>query len=402
MISGWQTRSLGDVFGIGSSKRVHKSDWAASGVPFYRAREIVKLAQQGFVNNDLFISEELFEQHKSKTGAPSAGDLMVSAVGTLGICYLVKAADRFYFKDASVLRFQPRGEVTPRFMEYAFQSPQIKDQTTDNVGAVVGTLTISRAKAISLSFPPLSEQKRIVTILDEAFEGITTATANAEKNLTNARELFESYLNSVFTEKGERWTEKTVGEVAQHSLGKMLDKKKNKGEFQPYLRNINVRWFSFDLNDLLEMRFLSSETDRCTVRKGDLVICEGGYPGRAAVWNEDYPIYFQKALHRVRFDQPDQSKWLLYFLYLSNSNGNLTDYFTGAGIQHFTGKALHRFVYPIAPLSEMRLILKKMDQLAEQTDQLEAIYQQKLNDLAELKQSILQKAFSGELTKLAA
>src|SRR5437016_1288102 len=100
------------------------------------------------------------------------------------------------------------------------------------------------------------------------------------------------------------WQRKRVREIAQHSLGKMLDRAKNKGQPQPYLRNINVRWLEFDLSDLLEMRFLPEETAKYTAIRGDLLICEGGYPGRGAIWDHDYPIHFQKALHRVRFNQP--------------------------------------------------------------------------------------------------
>ena len=80
------------------------------------------------------------------------------------------------------------------------------------------------------------------------------------------------------------WPLKKVSEIAHHSLGKMLDKAKNKGAMQPYLRNINVRWFGFDLSDVLEMRFLPEESDRYTAIRGDVLICEGGYPGRAAIW----------------------------------------------------------------------------------------------------------------------
>lgn len=110
------------------------------------------------------------------------------------------------------------------------------------------------------------------------------------------------------------WTTKKVSEIAQHSLGKMLDKSKNKGEPKPYLRNINVRRFAFDLSDVLKMRFLPDEAAKYTAVRGDLMICEGGYPGRAAIWDRDEPIYFQKAIHRVRFHQPEHTKWFLYFL----------------------------------------------------------------------------------------
>ena len=99
------------------------------------------------------------------------------------------------------------------------------------------------------------------------------------------------------------WETKRISEIARHSLGKMLDKSKNKGEPKPYLRNLNVRWGEFDLSDVLEMRFLPEEADKYTAVKGGVLICEGGYPGRAAIWDQDEPIYFQKALHRVRIHE---------------------------------------------------------------------------------------------------
>jgi type I restriction enzyme, S subunit len=190
---------------------------------------------------------------------------------------------------------------------------------------------------------------------------------------------------------------KKVGEIATHSLGKMLDRAKNKGEPQAYLRNVNVRWFTFDLSDLLEMRFLPDEAAKYTAVRGDVLICEGGYPGRAAIWNEDYPIFFQKALHRVRFHQPEHNKWFLYFLYVRDKSGELRQHFTGTGIQHFTGEALNRFHVPIAPLSELRKLVVRFDDLAVETQRLESLYQQKLAALDALKKSLLHQAFTGQL-----
>ena len=245
--------------------------------------------------------------------------------------------------------------------------------------------------------PPLPEQKRLVTLLDEAFESIATAKANAQQNLKNARALFESHLNEVFAECAKKYGHKTVGEISKNSLGKMLDKAKNKGEFKPYLRNINVRWFNFDLSDTLEMKFLPEETEKYTAVKGDVLICEGGYPGRAAIWQNDEPIYFQKALHRVRFHEIEHNKWFVYFLFSQDSGGSLRQYFTGAGIQHFTGSALKQFKIPIPPIEETKLYIAKFDTLAEETQRLEALYSRKIAALDELKKALLHLAFSGEL-----
>jgi type I restriction enzyme S subunit len=157
------------------------------------------------------------------------------------------------------------------------------------------------------------------------------------------------------------WERKKVGEIATHTLGKMLDKAKNRGELKPYLRNLNVRWFGFELSDVLEMRFLPEEEARYTAVKGDVLVCEGGYPGRAAIWERDEPIFFQKALHRVRFHEPERAKWFLYFLLAKDLDGTLKNYFNGAGIQHFTGEALARFEVPLPPLAEQQRIVAILD-----------------------------------------
>ena len=97
------------------------------------------------------------------------------------------------------------------------------------------------------------------------------------------------------------WKTTKLGKYIDSSLGKMLDKNKNKGEYKPYLGNINVRWGSFELNELSRMKFEPHESDRYGIKKGDLIICEGGEPGRCAIWEEDIPeMKIQKALHRVR------------------------------------------------------------------------------------------------------
>jgi type I restriction enzyme, S subunit len=103
------------------------------------------------------------------------------------------------------------------------------------------------------------------------------------------------------------WGAKALGDIADLSLGKMLDKAKNRGELRPYLRNLNVRWFEFDLTDVAEMRFEKHEHERYAAKAGDVLICEGGYPGRAAIWLDETPMYFQKAVHRVRFYEPDRA-----------------------------------------------------------------------------------------------
>lgn len=170
----------------------------------------------------------------------------------------------------------------------------------------------------------------------------------------------------------QSWAWAEVGQVSEARLGKMLDKAKNKGTPRRYLRNANVRWFDFDLSDLLQMPFEDEELAEFALRIDDVLICEGGEPGRAAIWDgRDKDVYFQKALHRVRFHSEVDSRYFLNFLKVSAENGNLKTYFTGTGIQHFTGKALRSFALPLPPLAEQHRIVAKVDALMALCDQLE-------------------------------
>lgn len=121
----WEYKRLGDICTISSARRVHQKDWRDCGVPFYRAREIVKLSEHGTVDNELFISQELFDE-LSKSGIPKAGDIMLSAVGTLGATYIVKPTDRFYYKDASVICLGDIRSMLSTFLCYLFDSTIIK------------------------------------------------------------------------------------------------------------------------------------------------------------------------------------------------------------------------------------------------------------------------------------
>ena len=121
-----ELKKLGDLYQITSSKRVFKSEWKKKGVPFYRAREIVKLSEDGYVNNELFISEEMYIEYSSKYGIPKEGDIMVTGVGTLGICYVVKGSDKFYFKDGNIIWLKKNSDINSKYVEYAFKSDSIK------------------------------------------------------------------------------------------------------------------------------------------------------------------------------------------------------------------------------------------------------------------------------------
>jgi restriction endonuclease S subunit len=193
--------------------------------------------------------------------------------------------------------------------------------------------------------------------------------------------------------KGWEWCR--LGAIARHSLGKMLDHGKNKGSPKPYLRNLNVQWFRLVLSDLKEMRFEDHEIEKYSVQKGDIVICEGGYPGQAAIWQDDEPIMFQKALHRVRFLANSYEPTLfVQYLKLADETGFLKDYFTGSGIKHFTGDALHKFVIPLPPLAEQAAIVERVESLMATCRALETEIEQARTHAADLLQAVLKEAFA--------
>ena len=163
----WKWVQWGEIVNIVSARRVHQSDWKMEGIPFYRAREIAKLATDGYVENELFISQELYEEF-SKSGVPKEGDLMVTAVGTLGKTYIVKDKDHFYYKDASVICFENYAHVCPEYLKYLMESELMKSQIRSNSGGTtVATLTMVRMVEYLMPLPPLAEQKRIVAKIEE-------------------------------------------------------------------------------------------------------------------------------------------------------------------------------------------------------------------------------------------
>lgn len=165
------------------------------------------------------------------------------------------------------------------------------------------------------------------------------------------------------------WERVKLGDVSDSCLGKMLDQRKNKGTYKPYLANVNVRWGSFDLDNLQEMKFEDDEDERYGIKYGDLIICEGGEPGRCAIWKEQLPnMKIQKALHRVRVNEEMDYRYVYYWFLLAGKQGALKQYYTGATIMHMPGKKLKEVVIDKPPLDVQRKIgdyLEAFDDLIE-------------------------------------
>ncbi len=268
----------------------------------------------------------------------------------------------------------------------------------DYQGFVSGTtrlkLTQAAMKQILIPAPPLSEQKRIVSRIEELFSRLDASVSE----LKTAKERLKVYRQAVLKAAfGKVTTHTPFGEIIDARLGKMLDKEKNTGDFHKYLRNINVRWFSFDLSNLLEMRIEADEIEKYSVSHNDLIICEGGEPGRCAVWDKQDSIFYQKALHRVRFLDNSNPRFYMYYLWFSAQTGQLCRYFTGTGIKHLTGQSLSKVIVPTANKTIQDSIVAEIESRLSVCNNIEKTVDTALQQAEALRQSILKKAFEGGL-----
>lgn len=185
--------------------------------------------------------------------------------------------------------------------------------------------------------------------------------------------------------------------ASEYVLGKMLDKNKNKGKERLYLGNINVRWGYFEFSNAKTMKIEDDEIERYSVKYGDLIICEGGEPGRCAVWKHEAEMFIQKALHRVRFPSYYSADFAFYYLSYAVKLPLVTDLLTGTTIKHLTGTALKNIPFPVCSISEQTQIVAILETKLTACDQLAAELAKQLKQAELLKQAVLKAAFSGSL-----
>ena len=165
---GWDTYSLDECFEIASSKRILKSEWKTEGIPFLRVRDVVQLVTTGKIDNDFFVSEEFYATLKDSDGIPKQGDVLVSATSTLGKCYIVESGERFYFKDADVLRFRSKKNINPVFFVEQMKTQYIEKQIARTLGVTtVAHFTIKAAKTINMRLPPIELQNQFADFVNQ-------------------------------------------------------------------------------------------------------------------------------------------------------------------------------------------------------------------------------------------
>lgn len=371
---------LGDVFDITSSKRVFQSDWTTSGVPFYRTREIVKLSRDGFVDNSLFITEQMFNEFKEKYGVPQHDDILVTGVGTLGICYIVQKNDRFYFKDGNVIWMKNKGIACPRYVVHLFNTPELKRQIAQGGSTTVGTFTIERAKETKIFLPPLPEQKRIAAILDKADE--------IRRKREEAIRLCDEFLKSVFLEMfGDGETTHVKYETAP--LVSLLARGFQNGAYYPkeYYTNdgsgtemvhmSNAFYDTVDFHDIKRVAIDKDQIEKYSLSQNDILIARRSlnYEGAAKpcrIPKIDKPLIFESSLIRVT---PDMKLlhplYLFYYLTVPSIRRKyLVKHITQStisGINQGNLSQVNVIVPPMSKQMEFVGILKKLDLLKERS-----------------------------------
>ena len=285
-------------------------------------------------------------------------------------------------------------EFNLRFLEHLLNTKNLRDTANQTAQPVISYKTI---KSVILVVPPLPEQKRIVAIVDEAFEGIDRAITNTQKNLTNARELFESYLNAIFTQKGDGWVEKKLEDLCSIT-SKLVDPRQSEFLDLPHVGAGNMISLTGELievktareEELKSGKFLFDETMvlYSKIRPYLMKACRPEFKGLCSA--DVYPLL------------PNDGQLHRDFLFHLLMSRDFTNYAISgsdrAGMPKVNREHLFRYVIWVPSLSEQIKLAKNIDEIAAETQRLEAIYQQKLAALNELKQVILQKAFTGELT----
>ncbi len=427
--AGWRWVKLGDVCettSVGTPSR-REPKYYEGNIPWVKSGELDKGL---IIDTEEKISEEAVKNSSAKIFP--RGTLLIALYGaTIGkLAFLgIDAATN----QAVCGIFENKNIASKYLFHFLFFSkPGLVKQ---GIGGAQPNISQGILKGLEIPLPPITEQHAIVSKIEEllseldkgkqqletaqqqlkiyrqavlkwAFEGKLSASEfsglqdkqNDNATESNSAKSSHSVNSDADNELPEGWAVVTLGEVSESCLGKMLDKQKNKGKLKPYLGNINVRWNSFDLNNLSEMPFEESEGERFGVLKGDLIICEGGEPGRAAIWKEQVAdMKIQKALHRVRFNKSTNANYFLFYLNFIASSKLLDKYFTGTTIKHLTGQSLRKIAFPLPSTEEQEFIVQEIESRLSVCDKVEETITTSLAQAETLRQSILKKAFEGKL-----
>ena len=370
-----------------------------------QSSEGIRLVQTGNIGFGFFkdkkdksryISEETFNRLNCTEIVP--GDLLVSRLpDPVGKSCIIPKINSKMITGVDCTIIRPKDNLSSEFLGYYQMSHQyLKDVQANVSGATRQRISRKKLGLIEIPLPPLNQQKQIVDTLDKAFAAIDTAKANAEQNLQNAKELFESYLQNIFENKGDDWEEKTIGDIGKPSMCKRILKQQTTtdGDIPFYkIGTFGKTPNAYISKDLYE----EYKTKYSFPKKGDILISASGTIGRRVIY-DGKPAFFQDS--NIVWIDNDEKQVLNEYLY---SFYGFCDWqpSKGATISRLYNANLKRIkiTFPKS-LQEQKIVIQKIEVLSNKTKKLEAIYTQKIADLEEMKKSVLQKAFSGQLNTI--
>lgn len=307
--------------------------------------------------------------------------------------------------DVAILRIK-RTDLEPRYVMWALNAPRARSQMLAmQSGTTRKRISRKNLGLVKVPVPPLGEQRRIVKFLEDHFSRLHAAEGSITRSVKRLETLRLAVLLAVretLVRNGASLRQ--LGDVCETSLGKMLDAKKAVGTPTPYLRNINVRWGRFDLSDVSAVPLTDAERERLALEAGDVLVCEGGEPGRCAVWTGRQGLMtYQKALHRLRVR--DQGSLEPHFVAAMIEEliraGRVDRMFTGTTIKHLPQEKLRALEIPVPPMAIQRQALEQLSTQGGELDRAQSQVARLASRMSVLRRALLQAAFSGRLTQRA-
>lgn len=393
---------LGDLINLQSGHSFRSNDYTENGHFLVRIGNV----QEGFLSLDKPIYVLLSE--KTKRFELNAGDLLTSLTGNIGRVAKVESIHLPAALNQRVARMtvSDKSKLSNDYFYYFLQSSFFRDRlATFGHGAAQQNVSPKAINNLDILLPSLSEQKRIVTILDEVFADIGQARTNIEQNLKNARELFESYLQQVFSQRGEDWIETNLGCIAEFKNGLNFSQS-SKGE---KLKVVGVKDFKSNFMvpfEQLETIQIDGDLSKAyELKENDIIIVRSNgnkrLIGRCLLMGTvDNKTSYSGFTIRIRLSNKNISpKFLAYYLKSSSTHELLINSGEGANISNLNQKILNSLPIAFPHFDKQIQLTDAIEKVEQESQELEKVYANKLILIEELKKSILQKAFTGELTK---
>lgn len=400
----WQVRTLDDVCIRVTDGSHYSPKTQASGYPYITVRDVDAESGEIDLRGCKFVSESDFDDLVKNGCAPKKGDVLFSKDGTVGKVALVKSDENFVVLSSLAILTPDEAVISPQYLQYVLKSRDFLSEAVGRkTGVAIRRIVLKNLKKITIPIPPLEDQVKIVTLLDEAFEGLTLARQYTETNLVSAKELFESSLQKYF-DCQPSGASKKIGSIAQVKGGKRLPKgSKLTAEDTgfPYVavKNFNDRG-GVDVDGVM---FVPPEVQpqiaRYTISSDDLYVSIAGTIGKTGIVPSELcgANLTENAAKLVLSDEV-QNRYLYYFTKTRDFIDQATKQTRTAAQPKLALSRLEQISVPIPSLPEQQIAIQKFDILERKFQLAQKHYSQKLSDIIELRQSLLQRAFAGELT----